>query len=138
MGTQCGDEPSAARGPTASYSDRRQGALPETEGGDYGKGDRQHPALAANLVAEFGATRADSDVPAQRASSQRSGACGRELLADLRARSLPGTTILDQGRAGLEHERLHLLRLTLEDLGDLGMVEGAKLRKDERGLLSLW
>lgn len=76
-------------------------------------------------------------MPAEGAPSQLSGTCGSELLADLRARGLPGTTILDQGRAGLEHERLHLLGLTLEHLGDLGVIEGADLRKDESSLLTL-
>ncbi len=45
--------------------------------------------------------------------------------------------IFDQGRAGLKHERLHLVFISLSHLGDLGVIEGADLREDERGLLAL-
>ena len=137
MGAECGDEPSAARAPTASDPDRGQGALLEAERGNDGEGDGKHPPLAANLGAEVGATRAGPNVLAQDAPAQLSRACGGELLSDLRARDLAGTATFDQGRAGLEDERLHLLDLTLEDLGDLAVAEVANLREDQCGLLTL-
>ena len=42
---------------------------------------------------------------------------------------------LDQPRARLEDERLHLCHLALDDLGHLGVREVAELGEDERGAL---
>ena len=137
VGTEGGDQASAARCPAASDPDRRQGTLLETERGNDGQGDGEHSTLAANLVAEVGATGTDPNVPAQEAASECSGARGGELFADLRARDLPGTAILDQGRTGLENQGLHLLGLTLEHLSDLRVIEVSDLREDEGGLLTL-
>ncbi len=101
-------------------------SLRPSEGSD-GKDDGEHPPLTANLVAELGTARADPNVAAQEAAAQLSGTCGGELLADVCARDLPGLAVFDQGRAGPKHERLHLLGLALEHLGDLAVVEVAEL-----------
>ena len=61
----------------------------------------------------------------------------RELLADLVARDLARPAALDEGRAGLEDERLDLHGLAPHDLRDLGVRQVTDLREHDRRTLVL-
>ena len=65
---------------------------------------REHLALAPDLLAVLLAARAGLQVMAQVRAAQRPAAQRGELLADLRARRLARLAALDQSRAGLEDE----------------------------------
>jgi hypothetical protein len=76
--------------------------------------------IFAKLRATLALAQVPAQVPAQRPAPQLTGGRGRQLLADLDAGDLACPPIFDQGRAGLEDERLHLSGLTAEHLGHLG------------------
>ena len=76
-------------------------------------------------------------MPAERPGPKGSPARRSELLTDLVAGDLARPAALEQGRAGLEHERFHLHGLAPHDLRDLGVGEIAHLREDDRGALVL-
>ena len=102
---------------TAADSSGGQATLLETERRNHRQRQGEHPALAADVDAELRTALALAQVPAQGPTPQLTGGSGRQLLADLGAGDLAGAAVLDQGRTGLEHERLHLLGLTFEHLG---------------------
>src|SRR5829696_2010727 len=97
----------------------REGALLEAQRRDDGEGHGEHRPLTAHVLGELRAAGTALEMTSQRSPPQGAGARGRELLADLRARHLARFAARDQRRAGPEDQGLHLLRLTLEDLGDL-------------------
>jgi hypothetical protein len=74
-------------------------------------------------------------VAAQRVAPQRAATQVRKLLADLHARGLARRAAGDQGAAGLEHERLHLLLRAPEHGADLVVRHVAQLGEHERGAL---
>ena len=128
MGADRRQEAAAPGSPSAADAGGSQGALLEAERGNDGQREGQHSALVTDLLAKLSTARACAHVAAKDPSPQFTGACGGKLLANLGAGHVTGATILDQCRAGLEDERLHLLRLAAERLGYLVVSEVADLR----------
>ena len=109
----------------------------QADGRHHGQDGRERGALVANLALELRAAGAAVDVPAGHAAPRDPARDGRELFADLDARSRARLTRAHQRLPGLEHERLDLLAAHPEHLGDLRMGLVAELEEDERRALVL-
>jgi hypothetical protein len=99
-GPERGDQTSASGGTTAPDPCCGECALFEAQRRYHRERQREHPALASDVLAELRTALALAQVLSQQSTPQLTGARGRELLADLGARDLTSAAVLDQGRAG--------------------------------------
>lgn len=119
MRAQGGKQSTAASGLATADACGGEDALPEAWRGSDRQRDREHGALALDISGVLGTTRTPFEMtPQLRATKTEAGRC-REPLADLSARKLSGVAGGDERRPGLKDERLHLLGLTVECMGDL-------------------
>jgi hypothetical protein len=121
----------------AADAHRGERAALEPDARDHRKDEGGHGALAGNVLAEGAAAGACLEVLAERAAPKRAASGGGELFANVGARRLAGVAVFDQRRPRLEHERLHLHRVTSHDGADVRVRQVAELGEHQRRALLL-